>query len=56
MYCLFVSIAGALLVIAVPWVATLAQSLRRMSKKLTSTLALQGVHCAQETIICMHQQ
>ena len=27
---------------------------QRVSKKLTSTFALQGVHCAQETMICMH--
>ena len=26
----------------------------RVSKKLTSTLALQGVHCAQKTMICIH--
>ena len=37
------------------WVAHCSKSDGGGSKKLTSTLILQEMHCDQETIICMHQ-
>ena len=36
------------------WVAHCSKSDGGGSKKLTSTLILQEMHCDQETIICMH--